>query len=305
MVIQDADTEYSPEEFPELIELICQGRADVVYGSRFLGRHRVFLFTHYLGNLFLTFLTNVLYNTMLTDMETCYKAMRVEVLRSFTLDSDGFRHRARDDGEDLQARVSRLRSADHLRRPRLRRGQEDYLARRRRRALGSAEVSLYRVNSFFRLLRYAKPYKGRLAWAVLAMVVYAVASALVIYLITPILDASCRIARACARSRWRSSALYFVKGIGSYFSGYLMEDVGQRVVMDLRDRLYGHILGQSASFFARNTTGQLLSRVSNDVGAGAACGVGDRGRPAARIARARRLRRHSVLDRLRGWRSSA
>ncbi|MSO56908.1 MAG: glycosyltransferase family 2 protein [Acidobacteria bacterium] len=90
VVIQDADTEYSPEEFPELIELICQGRADVVYGSRFLGRHRVFLFTHYLGNLFLTFLTNLLYNTMLTDMETCYKAMRIEVLRSFSLDSDGF-----------------------------------------------------------------------------------------------------------------------------------------------------------------------------------------------------------------------
>ena len=90
VVIQDADTEYSPGELPELIELICQGRADVVYGSRFLGRHRVFLFTHYLGNLFLTFLTNVLYNTMLTDMETCYKAMRIEVLRSFTLDSDGF-----------------------------------------------------------------------------------------------------------------------------------------------------------------------------------------------------------------------
>jgi glycosyltransferase involved in cell wall biosynthesis len=90
VVIQDADTEYSPEEFPDLIELICQGRADVVYGSRFLGRHRVFLFTHYLGNMFLTFLTNVLYNTMLTDMETCYKAMRVEVLRSFTLKSDGF-----------------------------------------------------------------------------------------------------------------------------------------------------------------------------------------------------------------------
>ena len=90
VVIQDADTEYSPEEFPQLIELICQGRADVVYGSRFLGRHRVFLFTHYLGNLFLTFLTNVLYNTMLTDMETCYKAMRVEVLRSFSLESNGF-----------------------------------------------------------------------------------------------------------------------------------------------------------------------------------------------------------------------
>jgi len=90
VVIQDADMEYSPEEFPDLIELICQGRADVVYGSRFLGRRRVFLFTHYLGNCLLTFLTNVLYNTILTDMETCYKAMRVEVLRSFTLNSNGF-----------------------------------------------------------------------------------------------------------------------------------------------------------------------------------------------------------------------
>jgi len=90
MVIQDADLEYSPEEFPELIELICQGRADVVYGSRFLGRHRVFLFTHYLGNRLLTFLTNVLYNTMLTDMETCYKVMRVDVLRAMRLESDGF-----------------------------------------------------------------------------------------------------------------------------------------------------------------------------------------------------------------------
>jgi glycosyltransferase involved in cell wall biosynthesis len=90
VVIQDADLEYSPEEYPQLIELICQGRADVVYGSRFLGRHRVFLFTHYLGNRLLTFLTNVLYNTMLTDMETCYKVMRVEVLRSMTLRSNSF-----------------------------------------------------------------------------------------------------------------------------------------------------------------------------------------------------------------------
>jgi len=90
VVIQDADLEYSPEEFPELIELICQGRADVVYGSRFLGRHRVFMFTHYVGNRIVTLLTNVLYNTMLTDMETCYKVMRTEVLRSFSLRSDGF-----------------------------------------------------------------------------------------------------------------------------------------------------------------------------------------------------------------------
>lgn len=90
VVIQDADLEYSPEEFPQLIELICQGKADVVYGSRFLGRHRAFMFAHYMGNKFVTFATNVLYNTMLTDMETCYKAMRTDVLRSMTLKSNGF-----------------------------------------------------------------------------------------------------------------------------------------------------------------------------------------------------------------------
>jgi len=90
VVIQDADLEYSPEEYPELIELICSGRADVVYGSRFLGRHRVFLFNHYLGNRLLTLLTNVMYNTMLTDMETCFKAMRVDVMRSMTLRSNRF-----------------------------------------------------------------------------------------------------------------------------------------------------------------------------------------------------------------------
>jgi glycosyltransferase involved in cell wall biosynthesis len=90
VVVQDADLEYSPEEYPELVELICSGRADVVYGSRFLGRHRVFLFVHYMGNRLLTLLTNVLYNTMLTDMETCFKAMRVDVVRSMTLRSNRF-----------------------------------------------------------------------------------------------------------------------------------------------------------------------------------------------------------------------
>ena len=90
VVIQDADLEYSPEEFPQLVELIVDGRADVVYGSRFLGRHRVFLYTHYLGNRLLTFLTNVLYNTMLTDMETCYKVMRREVIDGLALKSNGF-----------------------------------------------------------------------------------------------------------------------------------------------------------------------------------------------------------------------
>jgi glycosyltransferase involved in cell wall biosynthesis len=90
MIIQDADLEYSPEEYPLMTSLITSGRADVVFGSRFLGTHRVFLLTHYLGNRLLTFITNVLYNTMLTDMETCYKVMRTDVLRSMTLHSNGF-----------------------------------------------------------------------------------------------------------------------------------------------------------------------------------------------------------------------
>ena len=122
------------------------------------------------------------------------------------------------------------------------------------------------MNSFFRLLRYAKPYKGRLAWAVLAMVIYAIASALLASLIKPIFDQVLPTRDHLGRVAATIVALYFLKGIGAYFSDYVMEDVGQRVVMDLRDRLYGHILGQSAGFFARHTTGQLLSRVSNDVG---------------------------------------
>jgi glycosyltransferase involved in cell wall biosynthesis len=91
-VIQDADMEYDPAEVPELIEPILRGVADVVYGSRLRGGkpQRAYLFWHLVGNRFLSLLTNVLYNTTLSDMETGYKAFRVDVLRSLRLTEDSF-----------------------------------------------------------------------------------------------------------------------------------------------------------------------------------------------------------------------
>lgn len=121
------------------------------------------------------------------------------------------------------------------------------------------------MSALRRLLRFAAPYRGRLLAAFAWMVLYAAASACLTALIKWVFD---DVLERQANVGVVSSAIvgfYLLKGLGSYFSTYLMADVGQRVVRDVRQALYNHIIGQSASFFARRTTGQLMSRLTNDV----------------------------------------
>ena len=91
-VVQDADLEYDPQEYFQLLEPIIDGRADAVYGTRFMGGgpHRVHLFWHYVGNQILTTISNAFSNLNLTDMETCYKLMRTELAQSLPLRANGF-----------------------------------------------------------------------------------------------------------------------------------------------------------------------------------------------------------------------
>ncbi|MBV8086717.1 MAG: glycosyltransferase family 2 protein [Chloroflexi bacterium] len=90
LVVQDADLEYEPEEFHNLLEPYQKGRAAVVYGSRFLGGHRTGYYWTTVGNKFVTWLTNIIYNSNLTDMETCYKLFAMDVLRELNLKSQRF-----------------------------------------------------------------------------------------------------------------------------------------------------------------------------------------------------------------------
>ncbi len=106
VIIQDADLEYDPNEYPRLVEPIINNRADVVFGSRFLGgdAHRVLYFWHRLGNGFLTLLSNMFTNLNLTDMETCYKVFRREIIQGISIEENRFGFEP-----EITAKIAKLR----------------------------------------------------------------------------------------------------------------------------------------------------------------------------------------------------
>ena len=90
VIIQDGDLEYDPEDYHKLLKPIFKGKAEVVYGSRFTGEHRDMFFWHWIGNRFLTFVTNILYDTTLSDMETCYKLFKTNIIKNIKINAHRF-----------------------------------------------------------------------------------------------------------------------------------------------------------------------------------------------------------------------
>ena len=121
------------------------------------------------------------------------------------------------------------------------------------------------MSTILRLCSYALPHRRRLAAAAVAMVSYAVASGGLAYQFKPIFDDVLPNQAGLATVVMAILAFSILKGLGAYFSIYLMTDVGERLIRDLRNQLFGHILGQSAGFFAQRTTGALMSRTTNDI----------------------------------------
>ncbi len=121
-------------------------------------------------------------------------------------------------------------------------------------------------NAFLRLLEYARRHRLRLAAAVLAMAVYGGANAAVVMQLRYVGDDVLPKGIAVGPTLLAILAIYVLKGAGAYLSDYLMTGVGQRVVRDIRNQLFGHILGQSAAFFSTQAVGRLTSRITNDVG---------------------------------------
>ena len=121
------------------------------------------------------------------------------------------------------------------------------------------------MNPLPRLIAYARPYRGRFVAAIVAMMIYAAANAGIVAQIEPLMN---DVLKGNMVFQLFASIIiggYIIKGIGAYTSTYLMTDVGQRVVRDIRNQLFRHTLDQSAGFFTRRSTGQLLSRITNDV----------------------------------------